>query len=86
MSTETPREPSDRERLERLERTVRWLKLGVAILLVALVLLLIPPIFAVLGFLLYVAVVGGGMIALITGIVMLLERYFPGDTPNSRRP
>ena len=79
MSSEDLPPPNDRERIERLERTVGRLKLGVGILLVALVLRLIPPIAAVVGFLLYVAIVIGGLLALITGIIYLLDHNFPGS-------
>jgi predicted membrane channel-forming protein YqfA (hemolysin III family) len=67
---------NDRERLQRLERTVARLKIGLAITLVAVALLLIPPIARLLGLLLYFAIVAGAMMALITGLVYLLERFF----------
>jgi predicted membrane channel-forming protein YqfA (hemolysin III family) len=67
---------NDRERLQRLERTVARLKIGLAITLVAVALLLIPPIARLLGLLLYFAIVAGTMMALITGLVYLLERFF----------
>jgi hypothetical protein len=72
---------NDRERLQRLERTVARLKIGlaialVAVALVAVALLLIPPIARLLGLLLYFAIVAGAMMALITGLVYLLERFF----------
>ena len=75
MSTD-PNNLSDRERLQRLERTVARLKIGLAIALGALVLLLIPPVARLLGLLLYFAIVAGAMMALITGLVYLLERFF----------
>ncbi len=71
-----PNNLNDRERLQRLERTVARLKIGLAIALGALVLLLIPPIARLLGLLLYFAIVAGAMMALITGVVYLLERFF----------
>jgi len=75
MSTD-PNNLSDRERLQRLERSVARLKIGLAIALVAVALLLIPPIARLLGLLLYFAIVAGAMMALITGLVYLLERFF----------
>lgn len=75
MSTD-PNDSNDRERLQRLERSVARLKIGLAIALVAVALLLIPPIARLLGLLLYFAIVAGAMMALITGLVYLLERFF----------
>lgn len=65
------------ERVNRLERTVLWHKIGWSVLLAAYVAWLVPPI----GLLMVFLFIGGGMVVFITSIIWLLDRLYPGNQP-----
>lgn len=67
-----------RERLERLECTLYWHKVGWGLLVAVLVAWLIPPIGHVVGFGMLFLFIGGSVVVFITAIICLLDRCFPG--------
>jgi hypothetical protein len=81
MSDEAEVPPSDGERIARLERNVYWLKVAVIIVVVALIVRAIPLIGAAISFLLFTVIVVGGVIAFITSVMYLLDRFYSDSRP-----
>jgi 4-hydroxybenzoate polyprenyltransferase len=81
---ETKSEQSANEpRIARLERSIFWLKIGLAVVMVAVVALFIPPLAAAIGLVLFAIAVGGGVVVFITAAICVLDRLFPGPRAKS---
>lgn len=81
MEPESPiRAATDSERIARLERSLRWLKVTLVVFLICVV---IPPVGGVLGLLLFIVGIAAAVVGFIVVVMCLLERWFPGKRPQS---
>lgn len=77
MNDETP-PATVHERLDRLERTLFWHKVGWGLLLAVLIAWLVPPIGQVVGLAMLFLFIGGSVVVFITAVICLLDRCFRG--------
>ncbi|MEX2188175.1 MAG: hypothetical protein WD875_15320 [Pirellulales bacterium] len=70
-----PRSSDDRDRIARLERSVRWVKIALVVLILCAV---FPAVAGAASAVFFVVGVGGGAVAFIVLVMCLLEWWFGG--------